>query len=128
MGMHFYVTTRRSPSPTLRPSLHQEPRPRWGGRRKRPVQHGTGTATFLAFVLAGSVPLLPYALGASLSVGLFTSVLLTFLTLFAVGASRALVTVSRWWVAGIEVLALGIGVALVAYFAGALVIRLGGVP
>ena len=52
-----------------------------------PARHGT--ATFMAFVLAGTVPLLPYALGASISVGLSTSVLLTFATLFGVGASRA---------------------------------------
>jgi len=89
-----------------------------------PARHGA--ATFLAFVLAGIVPLLPYALGASIPVGLVTSVLLTFATLFAVGASRALVTVSRWWIAGIEMLALGVGVALVAYFAGAIVSGLAG--
>jgi VIT1/CCC1 family predicted Fe2+/Mn2+ transporter len=87
-----------------------------------PARHGA--ATFLAFVLAGAVPLLPYALGVSISVGLLISVLLTFATLFAVGASRALVTVSRWWTAGIEMLALGIAVALAAYFSGALVSRL----
>jgi hypothetical protein len=46
------------------------------------------------------------------------------LTLFAVGASRAGVTVSRWWVAGIEMLALGIGVALAAYVSGAVVAAL----
>ena len=84
-----------------------------------PIRHGT--ATFAAFVLAGAVPLLPYALGASLSFGLIISVLLTFATLFAVGASRALVTVSRWWSAGIEMLALGTAVALAAYISGAIV-------
>jgi vacuolar iron transporter family protein len=84
-----------------------------------PVRHGT--ATFLSFVLAGAVPLLPYALGASIPIGLITSVLLTFATLFAVGASRALVTVSRWWTAGIEMLALGIAVAMAAYVSGAIV-------
>ena len=87
-----------------------------------PARHGT--ATFLAFVLAGTVPLLPYALGASIPVGLFASVFLTFLTLFVVGASRALVTVSRWWVAGMEMLTLGIVVALAAYLSGAAVAAL----
>ena len=87
-----------------------------------PVRHGT--ATFLAFVLAGAVPLLPYALGASISIGLTISVLLTFATLFAVGASRALVTVSRWWTAGLEMLGLGLAVALAAYVSGAIVSRL----
>ena len=54
----------------------------------------------------------------------FASVLLTFVTLFAVGASRAAVTVSRWWVAGIEMLALGVAVALAAYVSGAVVAAL----
>ena len=84
-----------------------------------PVRHGT--ATFVAFVLAGAVPLLPYALGAGVQVGPIISVLLTFATLFAVGAARALVTVSRWWTGGIEMLALGLAVALAAYFSGAMV-------
>src|ERR687897_911991 len=44
-----------------------------------PIRHGM--ATFAAFVLAGAVPLLPYALGASISFGLIVSVLLTFATL-----------------------------------------------
>jgi vacuolar iron transporter family protein len=84
-----------------------------------PARHGT--ATFVAFVLAGAVPLLPYALGAGISVGPVISVLLTFATLFAVGASRALVTRSRWWTAGAEMLALGLAVAVAAYISGAIV-------
>jgi VIT1/CCC1 family predicted Fe2+/Mn2+ transporter len=84
-----------------------------------PARHGT--ATFVAFVLAGAIPLLPYAFGAGISVGLLVSVLLTLATLFTIGASRSLVTVSRWWTAGIEMLALGIVVALAAYISGAIV-------
>jgi vacuolar iron transporter family protein len=84
-----------------------------------PARHGT--ATFVAFGLAGAVPLLPYALGAGISAGLLISVLLTFATLFAVGASRSLVTVSRWWTAGLEMLVLGIVVALAAYISGGIV-------
>jgi vacuolar iron transporter family protein len=91
-----------------------------------PARHGT--ATFVAFVLAGAIPLLPYAFGAGISVGLLVSVLLTLATLFTIGASRSLVTVSRWWTAGIEMLALGIVVALAAYISGAIVSRLLGGP
>jgi hypothetical protein len=39
--------------------------------------------------------------------------------LFAIGAARALVTVDRWWVAGLEMLGLGAAVAAAAYGAGA---------
>jgi vacuolar iron transporter family protein len=84
-----------------------------------PARHGA--ATFVAFVLAGAVPLFPFAAGAGIDRGLVTSVVLTFVTLFTVGAMRAWVTVSRWWAAGTEMLLLGIIVALAAYTSGAAV-------
>ena len=87
-----------------------------------PARHGF--ATFLAFMIAGAVPLAPYALGGSGTAGLFASVGLTFATLFTVGALRASVTVSRWWTAGAEMLALGLVVALAAYVSGAIVAAL----
>lgn len=84
-----------------------------------PFRHGG--ATFLAFVIAGAVPLLPYML-PWLPDGRFAySIILTLLTLFAVGASRALITNARWWAAGLEMLALGAVVALIAYGSGAIV-------
>jgi VIT1/CCC1 family predicted Fe2+/Mn2+ transporter len=39
--------------------------------------------------------------------------------LFAVGAGRSVVTASRWWVSGLEMLALGTVVAAVAHGTGA---------
>ena len=87
-----------------------------------PARHGI--ATFVAFVVAGAVPLAPYALGSSGAVGLAASVSLTFATLFTVGALRASVTLSRWWAAGAEMLALGLVVALAAYASGAVVAAL----
>ena len=80
----------------------------------------------LAFVVAGAVPLLPYAAGAGVSAGLVLSVLLTFATLFVVGAMRALITVARWWSAGAEMLLLGVVVAVAAYVSGSLVSALVG--
>jgi VIT1/CCC1 family predicted Fe2+/Mn2+ transporter len=49
------------------------------------------------------------------------SVLLTLAALFVVGASRAIVTVDRWWSAGFEMLLLGVLVAAAAYGSGFLV-------
>ena len=83
-----------------------------------PVRHGLATA--LAFMVAGAVPLAPYATGLDLP-RFESSLVLTLFTLFAVGASRSLVTIDRWWKAGLEMLLLGIVVAAVGYGAGAAV-------
>jgi VIT1/CCC1 family predicted Fe2+/Mn2+ transporter len=48
-------------------------------------------------------------------------VVLTFAALFFVGSMRALVTVDKWWWAGLEMLGLGALVALAAYGSGAFV-------
>ena len=57
----------------------------------QPARHGI--ATFLAFVVAGAMPLAPYV-----------------------------VTAARWWSGGLEMLVLGVVVALVAYFSGAVIV------
>jgi hypothetical protein len=49
------------------------------------------------------------------------SVALTFSALFAIGALRSLVTVRRWWAAGLEMLLLGAAVAVAAYGSGAII-------
>ena len=50
-----------------------------------------------------------------------SSCIATATALFAVGAARTAVTVDRWWVAGLEMLGLGLVVAGAAYAAGALI-------
>jgi VIT1/CCC1 family predicted Fe2+/Mn2+ transporter len=50
---------------------------------------------------------------------LTASIALTFTALFTIGALRAVVTVDRWWLSGLEMLLLGIVVALTAYGSGA---------
>jgi VIT1/CCC1 family predicted Fe2+/Mn2+ transporter len=87
-----------------------------------PARHGA--VTFAAFVVAGMIPLLPYV-APDLSGDRFAlSAVLTLLALFGIGASRALVTVDRWWKAGIEMLVLGTVVAAAAYGSGAVVAML----
>jgi VIT1/CCC1 family predicted Fe2+/Mn2+ transporter len=87
----------------------------------RPVRHGV--ATFLAFVAAGLLPLMPYV--APIAVERFAlSLFLTMTALFGIGASRALVTVERWWRGGLEMLLLGVAVAGAAYGSGALAAKL----
>jgi VIT1/CCC1 family predicted Fe2+/Mn2+ transporter len=87
-----------------------------------PVRHGI--ATFLAFVTAGAVPLLPYVF-SSLTTNLFAaSTTLSLAVLFAVGAARARVGAGSWWANGLEMLVLGVIVGVVAYYAGAVVASL----
>jgi vacuolar iron transporter family protein len=82
-----------------------------------PFRHGL--ATFLAFVVAGAVPLVPYAVSRLPLDRFGASLVLTLLGLFAVGAARALIANVRWWQGGLEMLALGGAVAGVAYGSGA---------
>ena len=78
-------------------------------------------ATFVAFVVAGALPLMPFALAPEAEDLFAWSTASTMLALFAVGAIRTLVTVDRWWKAGSEMLMLGLMVAAAAYGAGALI-------
>jgi vacuolar iron transporter family protein len=84
-----------------------------------PLRHAF--ATFAAFVVAGALPLLPYLLPGTPPGRFAWSIVLTLLALFAVGAMRSLFTNIRWWSGGLEMLALGAVVALVAYASGAVV-------
>jgi len=73
-------------------------------------------ATFLAFVVAGWTPLLPYALAVGSTLQL--SVIVTALAFFVVGASRSLVTDKPWYTAGGEMFVVGMIAAAVAFGAG----------
>jgi VIT1/CCC1 family predicted Fe2+/Mn2+ transporter len=91
---------------------------------RHPWKHGL--ATLIAFVVAGAVPLTPYLfLGTS---ALVLSTVMTFTTLFVLGALRAIVTKDRWWQTGLETLVKGTFVAGAAYAAGHLVVSLAHLP
>lgn len=77
-----------------------------------------GLATVLAFVVAGVVPLLAYVLPVPDADRFPVATVLTLGILFIVGASRTLVTGGRWFVNGIEMLAIGALAAAVAYGIG----------
>jgi VIT1/CCC1 family predicted Fe2+/Mn2+ transporter len=108
MGVGNYLGIRSNESAREAQALPEE--------ESYPLRHGI--ATFGAFVVAGAMPLVPYL--ASVGVDRFVlSSALTLTALFGVGAARALVTVDRWWSAGLEMLALGVVVAGAAYASGA---------
>lgn len=111
MGVGNYLSIRSNESALEAQNLPEQ--------EARPARHGF--ATFLAFIVIGALPLLPYLL-PDLHIDRFLlSVLLTSGALFGVGASRAAVTIERWWTAGLEMLLLGVIVATVAYGSGFLV-------
>jgi vacuolar iron transporter family protein len=78
-------------------------------------------ATFLAFVIAGTIPLVPYMLRVWPADRFASSLALTTGAMFTIGALRALIASVRWWKAGLEMLGLGVVVATLAYVCGAIV-------
>ena len=114
MGVGNYLSIRSHESARAAQNLPEE--------EAAPARHGF--ATLIAFVVAGALPLLPYTVPVAADFRFTASVGLTLLTLFVVGSLRSLVTVDRWWTAGVEMLSLGILVAAAAYGSGALVAAL----
>ncbi len=92
----------------------------------------TGLVTFLAFVGAGSLPLVPYWWGAISGLEIATawqlpiSALSTGIALFVTGAIRTLITKDSWLKNGLQVLGIGSLASLTAYFLGIFIERLVG--
>lgn len=86
----------------------------------------TGVVTFIAFVGAGSLPLMPYFLAAvgvaiPLDHQFLLSIISTAVTLFLVGSARTFLTKGSWLKNGFEMLTIGAVAATIAYLLGALV-------
>ena len=111
MGVGNYLSIRSHESARAAQDLPEE--------EAAPARHGV--ATMLAFAVAGVLPLIPFTFGFPTDWQFTSSVALTFVALFIVGSLRALVTVDRWWIAGLEMLLLGALVAGAAYGSGAFV-------
>lgn len=75
-------------------------------------------ATFLAFLAAGMIPLMPYFLG--IAEPFAWSIGATALTFFAVGAMKSVWSLASWWRSGLETLLIGGCAAGIAYFVGTL--------
>lgn len=106
MGASNFLSKRTGMKASERPSLAEATR--------------HGSATFLGFVTAGFIPLLAYLIPGITTDRFFAAVVLALLTLFVVGASRALFSEARWLRAGLEMFLIGALAAAVAYAIGAL--------
>ena len=89
----------------------------------------TGVVTFIAFVLAGGFPLIPYvlqALGWNFATNhqFMLSLVSTLCTLFFVGSLRTIIIPRAWWKNGFEMLFVGTAAASAAYLFGFLVEKL----
>lgn len=83
------------------------------------LQHGV--ATFLAFTLAGSLPLLAYLVPGMQHHRFVVTSLLGGFSLFIIGAARTLLARASWWKSGLEMLCVGGAAGAVAYGIGALI-------
>lgn len=83
----------------------------------------TGAVTFVAFVCAGALPLLPYflfAIGAPIpqSKAFHLSIFCTAVTLFVVGSLRTHFSKTPWWRGGLQMLGVGAIASGAAYLFG----------
>jgi VIT1/CCC1 family predicted Fe2+/Mn2+ transporter len=78
---------------------------------------GHGAAIFVAFLAAGSVPLLPLLL-VPVEQSFPVSCAATAVILFTVGSLRTVVTRARWFISGLEMLLIGSLAAGVSYLVG----------
>ncbi|OPZ85009.1 MAG: VIT family protein [bacterium ADurb.Bin429] len=79
---------------------------------------GSGAATLLAFIAAGIVPLLSYLFPLTDALRFPVTIGLTGITLFSVGAARAVILPQPWWKAGASMFLVGALAAAVAYLTG----------
>ncbi len=77
----------------------------------------SGAATFTAFFLCGTVPLLPYGLGFANSFD--WSLFLTACVFFGIGTLKSAWSLTNWWRSGCETLGIGLAAAGMAYAVGA---------
>lgn len=90
----------------------------YGLTRDEPHPMRAALATFVAFLVAGSVPLLPFVFGTSNAFQ--TSIVLTLTTFFVIGTAKSRWSLASWWRSGSETLFIGAVAALIAFGVGSL--------
>jgi VIT1/CCC1 family predicted Fe2+/Mn2+ transporter len=74
--------------------------------------------TFLAFVVCGLVPLLPFVF--ALPAADITATLMTAVVFFAIGSIKSIWSTRRWYRSGVETLLIGLAAAAMAFAVGVL--------
>lgn len=72
--------------------------------------------TFVAFVVCGSVPLLPFFFGLASSA--WTATVMTALVFFLIGSAKSKWSTQHWVVSGLETTGIGLAAAAIAYAIG----------
>ena len=87
-----------------------------GGIDPHPLR--AATTTFLAFLVAGMVPLLPFLLGLQNAFAI--SVVSTMAVFFCIGALKSMWSLTAWWRSAGETMAIGGAAAALAFVVGSL--------
>ena len=81
---------------------------------------GAAAGSFVAFGTGAAIPVLPYLFGGGTAI-LLTSLVLSLIALFAVGAAVSLLTGRSLLFSGLRQLGIGLGAALVTFLIGTLI-------
>ena len=74
--------------------------------------------TFLAFLICGAVPLLPFAIG--LADAFMVSVVMTGMVFIVIGAAKSRWSLAPWWRSALETFLIGAAASSLAYVVGML--------
>jgi len=77
-----------------------------------------GFATFLSFILCGSIPLISFLIPRFYKYQFCISCIMTAIALFSVGALRMVVVGQRWLQGGLEMLLIGGVASIIGYTVG----------
>ena len=81
----------------------------------------SGLMTFVAFVLCGLIPLIPF--GVDHQNAFLFSAMATAIMFFCIGTLKSIWSLNPWWRSGIETLLVGSVAASIAYLAGYIISR-----
>lgn len=88
----------------------------YGLSLNQPAPLLAGLATFLAFIICGAIPILPFAY--DMQAAFTVSMVMTGVVFFLIGAAKSKWALAPWWRSGFETLTIGGAAAAMAYAVG----------